>query len=633
MTGLFRTVCRAALIGGIVFTTSCRAESVPQEAAREVASPAWKNQEEFWGLTNLHEVHLEVAADEWETMQKVIGGMQFPGSPPAAQRDPAEPEGAIERHRTAGFGMEFPWARGTMTAGGIVCANLGIRYKGNGSYMMSARGLKRNFKLEFDHNDEEGRFLGMKTLNLNAGSIDPTKIREALAYEVFRAAGTPAPRTAFARVTLTVPGQYDRELLGLYTLVEQVDRRFLESRFQAKEGLLLKPEWLRGIEYLGDDWEPYAARYQARREATPGELAQLVEFTKLVNEGTDAEFAAKIADYLEIDPFLQFLGVTTLLSSFDSFLFSPGHNYFLYLHPRSGKFHFLPWDQDLTFGGFPMVGTPEQRADLSLMHPHPGENALIDRLLALPEMQERYKAQIETMIADCFSAETLMKNFEAVDAITREEIAAETAAAKARNEGGGFGFGGPNPFGAAAPFPKFVEQRLASVAAQLAGEKSGYIPTTFGPPGGGNAMAKPLFQGLDADQNERVSKAEWLLAVGHFFDDSLPEEKSELTTAALTAGLTKRMPGPAPRGGFNPAAMLSGALMTRADKNKDQRLTREEFLEAAEKLFAEVDRGKKGELSSKQLELGFQVLMPGPFQQPTMPRPPKKRPPAKNSTS
>ena len=40
-----------------------------------------------------------------------------------------------------------------------------------------------------------------------------------------RAAGVPAPRTAYAEVTLTVPGKFDREYLGLYTVIEQVDKK------------------------------------------------------------------------------------------------------------------------------------------------------------------------------------------------------------------------------------------------------------------------------------------------------------------------------------------------------------------------------------------------------------------------
>ncbi|RPI89365.1 MAG: hypothetical protein EHM42_03110, partial [Planctomycetaceae bacterium] len=405
------------------------------------------SQKEFWGLTKLHSLHAEISAADWETMQKVIGGMRFPGAPAPAERD-ANEDGSIERHRTAGFGMEFPWARAELTFDGVTYRDVGVRFKGNGSFMMSRGNLKRNLKLEFDHFDPALRFLGMKSLNLNSESLDPTKIREVLAYEVFREAGVPAPKTALARVTLTVPGKYDKEPVGLYTLVEQIDRDFLEANFQTRKGLLLKPEWLRGVEYLGDEWEPYAARYQAQRKATEREEKRFMEFARLVNEGTDVQFATEIGTYLDIEAFLRFLGTTTLLSSFDSFLFSPGHNYFIYGNPTTGKFQFLPWDQDLTFAGFPMAGSADQLMDLSLFHPHQGENMLIDRLLALSVVRTRYRDIIIELVNGCFSAERLLKNIEAVEAVTKDLIAADVEAAKARNEGGGFGFGGGNMFGA-----------------------------------------------------------------------------------------------------------------------------------------------------------------------------------------
>src|SRR5256885_38281 len=82
------------------------------------------------------------------------------------------------------------------------------------------------------------------------------KVREPLSYAVFRAAGVPAPRTAYAEVTLTVPGKYDKEYVGLYTLVEQVDKVFLKDRFKKAGGLLVKPEGLQGgLPYLGEDWK------------------------------------------------------------------------------------------------------------------------------------------------------------------------------------------------------------------------------------------------------------------------------------------------------------------------------------------------------------------------------------------
>ena len=52
----------------------------------------------------------------------------------------------------------------------------------------------------------------------------------------FRDAGVPAPRTALAEVTLSVPGKHDKAFLGLYTVVEGVDAEFLASRFGSTRG-------------------------------------------------------------------------------------------------------------------------------------------------------------------------------------------------------------------------------------------------------------------------------------------------------------------------------------------------------------------------------------------------------------
>ena len=43
----------------------------------------------------------------------------------------------------------------------------------------------------------------------------------------------------------------------------------------------------------------------------------------------------------------------------DSF-FTLGHNYCLYLHPDTNKFHFIPWDLDWSFANFGIFGSPEK---------------------------------------------------------------------------------------------------------------------------------------------------------------------------------------------------------------------------------------------------------------------------------
>lgn len=647
-----------------------------QKAAKETA--------DVFGLTKLHELHLELTAKEWEKMQQVTGGKGFPGGPggfpkgpgfppkegpggvpPKAEPGPApraadDPAGApakpgdelIERHKNAAFGLEFPWAKGQLTEDGKTYKDVGLRYKGNASYMASSRSLKRNIKFEFDHYDDKGRYHGLKTINLNAGAIDASRAREAVSYSVFRAAGVPAPRTAFALLTLTVPGKYDRELVGLYTMVEQVDKSFLKDRFQNGKGLLMKPERLRGLEYFGEDWERYKERYQPKHEPTKKEAQRLIEFTKLINRGSDEQFRKDIGSYLDIEGFLRFIAVNAMVVNLDSFL-TLGHNYYIYLNPETNKFVFIPWDLDLSMAGFPMAGSPDQQTDLSLTHPYPGENRLMDRLMAIQEVNERYQKILRELSATCFSKEKLLKDLDAITSVTKEPLAKERKAVEARKEGGGVGFGPPGGgmFGRSQDVHAFIEKRTASVVAQLEGKSKGFIPQMgFGPggpggrPGGfgpGNFMARPLLEVLDGDKNGKLAKDEFLAGARRFFKECDKDGKGKIDEKALSEGLTRIMPAPpgfgpppggapgapqppgrpapggvqpGPGGGFfiGPQAMLAPVLMRRADTDRSGKVTLDQFLAAAESLFKESDKDQKGNLDEVAIAAGINALLPRP---------------------
>src|SRR4029434_6497133 len=112
--------------------------------------------------------------------------------------------------------------------------------------------------------------------------------------------------------------------------------------------LALKPFRVRGIDALGDDWDRYKGQYQPQRDATKDEAQRIIESAKLVNQATDAEFAKQIGSFIEVDAFLRFLAANALTSNLDSFL-ALGHNYTLYLDPKTNKFHFVPGDLEFSF--------------------------------------------------------------------------------------------------------------------------------------------------------------------------------------------------------------------------------------------------------------------------------------------
>jgi spore coat protein CotH len=533
----------AAVASGILTLAWSMAGPV---SADEAKAPA-KDKTPF-GLTKVHRLHLHLSAKEWGKMQPAAPRFGWVPGPPAQPKAQGKAE---DKHR-GGFGMEFPWARGELTIDGKALEDVGLRFKGNFTYMASSGGLKRPIKIDLARHVSGQRYAGLKKLNLNNGVTDPSKAREVMACAVFRAAGVPAPRTAYAEVTLTVPGKYDREFVGLYIFVEQVDRVFLEDRFKNGKGMLLKPEGLpNGLAYLGEDWKRYQQNYRPRVEPDSKQQKRLIDFARLVNQAEDDRFRKEIGSYLDVDAFLRFLAANALLANLDSFL-GFGHNFYLYLRPDSNQFVFIPWDLDLSLGTWPMAGTPEQQVELSLLHPHRGENKLIDRLLAMKEVNEKYRKLVKELAETSFRKERLLKDLTVVEKVTKEPLARETRAARARKEAvGGFGpFGGA--FGQSMPPRKFFEKRTESVAAQLAGKSKGFVPPAgfgFGPPPApprpGEVMPRQWQDQLKLSPEQRKKFAELQKETDRKVEQLLTDEQK-----ALLRKLRDNRPGGPP--GFPP---------------------------------------------------------------------------------
>lgn len=458
---------------------------ISANAADKQAPPG----ERVFGMAKVVPFHLTMDEKQFAALAPA-GGARFgpPGLGPP--RKPAE-----GTHRNT-FGVDFPWSKGEVTFGGETFNDVGIRYKGNYTFMATARSLKKSIKVDLNRNVEGQKLDGLTMLNFNCGVSDPSKAREAFTYAYFRDAGVPAPRTSFAELTLTVPGKYDKELVGVYTLVEQVNKGFLKRHFKDGKGMLLKPEGLQGgLPHLGTTWKAYEDRYKPDEAPTDEQKKRLIDFTKLIASGSDEDFAKEIGSYLDVEAFLKFIAANALLSNLDSYL-GYGHNYYLYLVPKLNKFVFIPWDLDLSLATWPAAGTPEQQVELSIHHPHAGQNKLIDRLFAIKEHKERYLAIIKELVSTSFTKKKLLESLDEIEKALKEPKAKEAKVVAARKEGGGGGGFGPGmgggQFGQSMPPRRFIEKRTESVAAQLAGTAKGFEPKPFGfgPPGG-----KPGFPG------------------------------------------------------------------------------------------------------------------------------------------
>jgi spore coat protein CotH len=134
--------------------------------------------------------------------------------------------------------MAEEYAQADLWYDGELIPDVAVRPKGNSSLMSAVSSGTARFSLKVDLNffNSARNLDGVKKLNFNNGFSDPTFIREVLGYELFEQMGVPTPRFSF--VDLWINDTH----LGLYTMVEQIDKTFLSDHFADNTGNLYKPE-------------------------------------------------------------------------------------------------------------------------------------------------------------------------------------------------------------------------------------------------------------------------------------------------------------------------------------------------------------------------------------------------------
>ena len=351
------------------------------------------------------------------------------------------------------MGIEFHYVHADLEIEGRLLKDVAVRYKGNGTFLQSRGSLKRSLKIDLNQFVKGRKLAGVSKLNLHNNVTDASWMNEVLSHQLFRDAGVPASRTAYARVYVTVPGKLDKKYFGLYSLVEDVDNNFAEETFGTRKGAIFKPVTPNLFADLGDDWAKYQQTYDPKTDLSDKQTQRVIEFCKLVAKAGDAEFVARVSDFLDLDEFARFMAVTVWLSTMDSIL-GPGQNYYVYLHPKTWKFQFMPWDLDHSFGQFGMRGSQEQRENLSIHHPWQGENRFLERLFKVAAFQQLYLSRLDEFNKTIFEPERFFNQVDQIASAIRPAVQEESEEKLARFDkvvagepvppgGFGGGFGGP----------------------------------------------------------------------------------------------------------------------------------------------------------------------------------------------
>ena len=307
------------------------------------------------------------------------------------------------------YPADFKW-------NGQTVFNVGIRSRGRGSRNPNKPGLK----VDFDRYSTDQKFLGLKSLVLDNLTQDPSGIHETVSMRFYERLGIPTPRETHVR--LYVRGEY----IGLYALVESVDKEFLKRIYGAigddtqNDGWLYEFVWQ--DHYLFTDFAGDLNEVKLRFDATTHESKSdeekyrpIQELISLANATPVERFKDVLGPRLDLEGFIRFVAAQAYLGETDGFLGAFGmNNFYIYRLENQVQHVLIAWDTDNTFWGpaFPVLP--------------PTDHVLMQALMRIPEYEALWYQELaranETAEADGWLNAEIVRQLQMIDTAMKEDV-------------------------------------------------------------------------------------------------------------------------------------------------------------------------------------------------------------------
>ncbi|MCC7467137.1 MAG: CotH kinase family protein [Saprospiraceae bacterium] len=289
---------------------------------------------------------------------------------------------------------------------------VGLRLRGN----TSLGAAKKSFKISINAFAPGREYQGVRKINLRGQHNDPTMVREKLFYEVWKDAGLKERRASFVKLYI------NQQYRGLYTNIEELDKQWLDRHYSDNDGNLFKCTWPADLVYLGADQSIYKAimnnpeerAYELQTNEAEDDYSRLVALITALNKPVDASFAQEISQILDVSSVLKAFAVDVASGNWDDYFYNK-NNYYLYDDPSSGRFEFITYDTDNTFG-VDWLGKDWAKRNLSAWLPNE-PRPLATKLLAVPAFRQEYLRYLDTLSRFLVHPDTIFPRIDALEAL------------------------------------------------------------------------------------------------------------------------------------------------------------------------------------------------------------------------
>jgi hypothetical protein len=285
---------------------------------------------------------------------------------------------------------------------GTTLDSVGVKYKGNSSF--DSTYAKNPVHIELDTYKNHS-YQGYQDIKLGNGYSDPSMIREVLAYDILKNY-MHCPQANFAQ--LYINGKY----MGLYSSAESINKKFYSDHFNSSNGTAFKcnpvinptTNTKSNLRYIPlADSSGYYNYYELKSNYGWNQLKDLCD--SVTNN------SATIPNKIDLDRAIWMLAFNNVLVNLDSYSGAFCQNYYLY-KDNTGHFNPIIWDLNMSFAGFPHLGTSNSSlSSLSIaqlqnlpanIHSTDQYWPLIKNIMSNVQYKRMYTAHMKTILNEMF---------------------------------------------------------------------------------------------------------------------------------------------------------------------------------------------------------------------------------------
>ena len=288
----------------------------------------------------------------------------------------------------------------TLTVDGIILDSVGVRFKGQTSYNTGSS-QKKSFNITTNSFISGQDLMGYNITNLNNSFQDPSFLREIF-YQNQIKKHIPVAKSCFVKLYINGANW------GVYPNVQALNKDYLKEWFMNNDGTNWRADkppgspggpgggWGDGtaaMNYLGPDTVDYKQYYTLKSTNQSNPWDNLVTACQVLDTTSTAHMEDVISNYFDLDRTLWYLASEILFSDDDSYVYKGKMDYYVYYDEATGRMTPLEYD-----------GNSAMEANFVNWSPFYNQNnanyPLLNKLLAVPTIRQRYLAHMRTLIAE-----------------------------------------------------------------------------------------------------------------------------------------------------------------------------------------------------------------------------------------